>query len=220
VNPTCVCLLSGGMDSAALLWHLIRQGEQPVCLAVDYGQKAVMELTAARALAHAAGAPLYCLRLPLAEFASSALTDLREPIPPPEESARARTIVPFRNAHLLLWAATVGAHAGCERVFYGATKEDAALYPDCRQPFALALEGALSLGLPGDQEVKLHSPWFGRSKAQVLCDGLILGVPYALTWSCYRGTRAPCGACDACASRAAAFAEVGLEDPGLVGLAR
>jgi 7-cyano-7-deazaguanine synthase len=51
------------------------------------------------------------------------------------------------------------------------------------------------------------------TKAQIVKRGLELGVPFASTWSCYRGLTVHCGRCPACIARREAFAEAGVTDP-------
>ena len=53
----------------------------------------------------------------------------------------------------------------------------------------------------------------GHSQGGVVAEGLKLGTPYELTWSCYEGGDTPCGECGTCIDRAKAFAENGVEDP-------
>ena len=62
-------------------------------------------------------------------------------------------------------------------------------------------------------ELRLEAPFVTWSKADIVREGLALGVPYELTWSCYEGGEAPCGRCATCLDRAAAFAANGVEDP-------
>ena len=64
-------------------------------------------------------------------------------------------------------------------------------------------------------ELCLEAPFVTWSKADIVREGLALGVPYELTWSCYEGGEAPCGRCDTCLDRAAAFAANGVEDPAM-----
>ena len=64
-------------------------------------------------------------------------------------------------------------------------------------------------------ELRLEAPFVTWSKADIVREGLALGVPYELTWSCYEGGEAPCGRCATCLDRAAAFAANGVEDPAL-----
>lgn len=52
-----------------------------------------------------------------------------------------------------------------------------------------------------------------KNKTGVVAEGLKLGTPYELTWSCYEGGDTPCGECGTCMDRAKAFAENGVEDP-------
>jgi 7-cyano-7-deazaguanine synthase len=51
------------------------------------------------------------------------------------------------------------------------------------------------------------------SKAEIVRMGLELGVPYSLTWSCYRGERQPCRSCPTCREREEAFEANGIRDP-------
>jgi 7-cyano-7-deazaguanine synthase len=53
------------------------------------------------------------------------------------------------------------------------------------------------------------------SKAQIIRNGLSLGVDYSLTHSCYDPGPAgqSCGHCDSCRLRLAGFAAAGVSDP-------
>jgi 7-cyano-7-deazaguanine synthase len=50
-------------------------------------------------------------------------------------------------------------------------------------------------------------------KPDVFKKGKELGVDYASTWSCIRGSSKHCGECGACRSRRRAFLMAGLSDP-------
>jgi 7-cyano-7-deazaguanine synthase len=50
-------------------------------------------------------------------------------------------------------------------------------------------------------------------KGQIVREGLRLGVPFELTWSCYREGDRACGRCDSCLLRLRGFARAGVADP-------
>ena len=50
-------------------------------------------------------------------------------------------------------------------------------------------------------------------KADIVRRGHELGVPFALTWSCYRGGEKQCGRCTTCDDRRKAFHSAGVADP-------
>lgn len=104
---------------------------------------------------------------------------------------------------------------GCSTVYYGAHHDDWAgnAYPDCSLEFVEAMNRAIVEGTGG--ELCLEAPFVTWSKADIVREGLALGVPYELTWSCYEGGEAPCGRCATCLDRAAAFAANGVEDPAM-----
>ena len=99
-------------------------------------------------------------------------------------------------------------------------------YPDCRPEFIAAYEQMANLatkaGVEGHQHLKIHTPLLELTKAQIVQEGLRLGVDYSMTSSCYDpGTEGePCGLCDSCQLRARGFSEAGLDDPLLTRFTR
>jgi 7-cyano-7-deazaguanine synthase len=63
--------------------------------------------------------------------------------------------------------------------------------------------------------MRVHAPLIDLSKAQIIRQGLSLGVDYALTVSCYLADAEgrACGVCDACRLRREGFAAAGVPDP-------
>jgi 7-cyano-7-deazaguanine synthase in queuosine biosynthesis len=74
---------------------------------------------------------------------------------------------------------------------------------------------ATKAGVEGAQKLRIHSPLISLSKAQIILEGMRLGVNYADTSSCYDPgpDGKPCQACDSCILRAKGFAEAGVADP-------
>jgi 7-cyano-7-deazaguanine synthase len=64
------------------------------------------------------------------------------------------------------------------------------------------------------QPVRLLAPLMDMCKADIIRQGLALGVDYSLTISCYDPDPdgSACGACDACLLRKRGFADAGLPD--------
>jgi 7-cyano-7-deazaguanine synthase len=74
---------------------------------------------------------------------------------------------------------------------------------------------ATAAAVEGRARYRVHAPLLKMSKAQIVRRGAALGVPFALTHSCYDPDlqgRA-CGRCDSCRLRAQGFAEAGVPDP-------
>ena len=220
-------LFSGGLDSTTCLALAIERygAENVLALSVSYGQKHTKELEAARAVAAYYGVRLQALDL-AAIFADSDCSLLKgssQEIPKESyaeqlsetDGAPVSTYVPFRNGLFLSSAASVALSNGCSVIYYGAHADDAAgnAYPDCSQEFNDAINTAIFLG--SGKQLRVEAPFVGKTKADVVAEGLRLNAPYHLTWSCYEGGERPCGLCGTCRDRAAAFAANGVSDPAL-----
>lgn len=223
-RPRAVILLSGGLDSTTTLWIARARGFRCYPLVVAYGQRHRKEIQAAQRLARRAGGPARVVHLQT-PWGGSALTDRRIPVPTSRSVAQIgrgipATYVPARNTIFLSLALGYAEAIGAARVFIGANCLDASGYPDCRpafyRAFAQVARRGTKQGVQG-RPIRIVTPLLRRTKAQIIRWGRRLGVPYALTWSCYLGGRRPCGRCDSCLLRAKGFAEAGVPDPALAG---
>jgi 7-cyano-7-deazaguanine synthase len=91
-------------------------------------------------------------------------------------------------------------------------------YPDCRPEYVAAFEALARLATKAGVEggtLTIRAPLVNLSKAQIIREGLRLGVDYAITVSCYQADSAgkACGVCDSCRLRREGFAAAGVPDP-------
>lgn len=209
-------LLSGGMDSTALLAVVATSGHDPiVTVSIDYGQRHAVELEAARNVAAHYDVPHLVLDLsPLAQHLTSALTGDSD-VPHGHYSAAnmAATVVPNRNAIMLMAAVGVAASRGLGRVVTAVHAGDHPIYPDCRPEFITAASKAAQLGTAGMGDVVITAPFVDMSKADIAAIGAAHHAPFHLSWSCYEGGERHCGRCGTCTERAEAFELAGVPDP-------
>lgn len=212
-----VVCVSGGMDSAVTA-ALAGREHRLAFLHGNYGQRTeARELAAFHALADhfAAERRLVVDFSGLRQIGGSSLTDAAIPVREgePVDGVVPTSYVPFRNAHLLSaavsWAEVIGARA----VFVGAVWEDSSGYPDCRPEFYRAFEEAVRLGTRPETSIRIETPVIGMSKAEIVRQGLAVGVPFEKTWSCYQAEAEACGACESCRLRLRGFREAGARDP-------
>lgn len=221
---TAVVLLSGGLDSATVLAMASERGYACHCLSMDYGQRHRAELTAAARVAKALGAAHHrVVKIDLAGFGGSALTDANIAVPTGGVGAGVgagipMTYVPARNTILLSFALANAEVVGANDIFFGANAVDYSGYPDCRPDYVKAYETMANLATRAaveGQRLTIHTPIIAMSKADIIREGMALGVDYALTVSCYQATEdgLACGVCDACRLRRAGFEQSGIADP-------
>lgn len=215
-------LLSGGMDSATCLGLALRQGHVVWTLSFDYGQRHAVELQAAHAVAAHWGIPSERrLVVPLDRvFSGSALTGHAEVPRTRSQREIGRdipiTYVPARNLVFLSIATALAEPLGVQSLLIGANALDYSGYPDCRPAFLEAFARTVQLGTQAGIEGRgllVQAPLLRMEKREIVLLGQELGVPFALTHSCYLGLRPACGECDACQLRRKGFAEAGLTDP-------
>lgn len=218
-----VVLLSGGLDSTTCLALALRDGFEPVCLCVAYGQRHAVELERARAVAQAMGVrDLRVVGVDLRAVGGSALTADID-VPKHDDVAELGagipvTYVPGRNTVFLSLALAVAETVGAADVYIGVNAVDYSGYPDCRPEFIRAFEALASLATKAGVEgrpLRVHAPLSGLTKADIIRLGTGLGVDYALTHSCYDPSAEglACGRCDSCLLRRKGFLEAGVSDP-------
>lgn len=218
--PAAIVLVSGGLDSATVLALAREQGFRTYALSLNYGQRHHAELDAALRVATALGAQAHeIIDLDLSRFGGSALTDPALDVP--TDGARRGipvTYVPARNTVMLSIALSWAEALGAQHIFYGANAVDYSGYPDCRPEFVAAFERLANLATKAGMEgrrMQVHAPIIALRKADIIREGLRLGVDYATTVSCYQADAQgrACGLCDACRIRAQGFADAGVPDP-------
>jgi len=214
-----VILLSGGLDSATVVAMAKAQGYDCYSMSFDYGQRHRAELHAAERVARQLVVVEHkVIGMNLNGIGGSALTDSSMDVPEELADGIPVTYVPARNTLFLSLALGWAEVLGARDIFIGVNAVDYSGYPDCRPEFVEAFERLANLatkaGVEG-QGFRIRAPLQNLSKAQIVQEGVRLGVDYAMTVSCYQADdmgRA-CGKCDSCRLRAAGFEAAGVEDP-------
>jgi 7-cyano-7-deazaguanine synthase len=220
-SKRAVVLLSGGLDSYTAAAIAQADGFELCALTIRYGQRHAREIESARAVAKALGVERHVeVDVDLRALGGSSLTsDAPVPKDRPIDSADIpSTYVPARNTVFLslalAWAETLGARD----IVIGVNALDYSGYPDCRPEYIAAFERmsmlATRAGVEGAR-FAIHTPLLTLSKAEIIRQGVALGLDYGLTHSCYDPDPEgrPCGRCDSCVLRAAGFAQAGVADP-------
>ena len=223
-KPRAVVLLSGGLDSATTLALAREDGYECYALTFRYGQRHDVEIEAARRIGARLGVAQHIVaEIDLRQFGGSALTG---DLPVPKERALDEigrgipiTYVPARNTIFLSFALAWAEVLAANDIFIGVNALDYSGYPDCRPEYIEAYQRMANLatkaGVEGRQCVMIHTPLIQLSKAQIIAQGLALGVDFALTITCYDPSPegAACGRCDACLLRLKGFSANGIDDP-------
>lgn len=221
-EPKILVLLSGGTDSATCLAKAIAEvGKENVeTLNMTYGQRHEKEIENAKALTEYYGVPYTLIDLSeIFKFSNCALLGHSTESPEHETYENQQqelgahiinTYVPFRNGVMLSVCTTFALSRGLNKIYIGAHSSDSS-YPDCGSAFNKAMNSAIYYGSGGN--VIVEAPLQNMTKTEVIKEGLSLGVPYSMTWSCYEGKEKPCGKCASCLERIKAFENNGTKDP-------
>lgn len=213
-----VVLLSGGLDSATVLAMAREAGHDCYALSVHYGQRHSIELEAAAKIAALYGAREHrVMGVDLAGIGGSALTDAAIGVPNEPTAGIPVTYVPARNTLMLSLALGWAEVLEAQYVYIGVNALDYSGYPDCRPEFVEAFQHLADVGTKAGVEghgVRLVAPLLHWSKAEIIQEGVRLGVDYALTVSCYQADAQgrACGVCDSCRLRREGFSAAGVPD--------
>jgi len=206
-------LHSGGIDSSTCLAIAREMFDMVESISIDYGQRHSREIDAAHEVSTFFGIHHRVVDMP--EPPKSMLTDSSAPVPNisyDEITGVSPTYVPFRNGQLLARLAGIAQDEGADAIFFGAHAEDAKnwAYPDCTPEFIGAMANAIWVGTY--MKVRLHTPIQWMFKHEIIALGAKLGVPFELTWSCYKGEHLHCGVCPTCRARRSGFEKAGVAD--------
>jgi len=214
-----VILLSGGLDSATTLAIAKSEGYECYALSVNYHQRHIAELEAAKKIAaHFNVKDHKTVELDLSWMLTSALTNPDLKVPTELSAHIPVTYVPARNTLMLTlalgWAEVIGAHD----IFIGVNAVDYSGYPDCRPEYIAQFQNMANLATKSAVEgknIQLHTPLIDLSKEAIIAKGLHLGVDYSVTVSCYQADKdgLACGVCDSCRLRQNGFKAAGVVDP-------
>ena len=222
-QKTIVAILSGGLDSSTMLWHLQSIGYHiKEILTFNYGQRHTKEVENAEKIGEIFSSRFYKIDHQIVDItnigkliAKGSLTGI-DSVPHETYDAESQriTIVPNRNMIFLSIAAGRAISIGANSIGYAAHSSDYSVYPDCRPEFIELMNKTL---LEGNlwNPVLLVAPFQHQTKAEVVKRGLKLNVPFEFTWSCYEGQEEPCLECGTCQERTEAFMKNDNRDPAL-----
>jgi 7-cyano-7-deazaguanine synthase len=196
---------SGGQDSTTCLFWAKWNFSEVTAIAFNYGQRHLVELTAASNIADKAGVPITIFNIDLLSGVShNSLTDRAMEVETDQPDHRPpNTLVEGRNMLFLTYAAIFAKANGIKNLITGVGQADYSGYPDCRNEFILSLNQTLNLSM--DFEYKIHTPlmWLDKSEIWKLADDLgVFEIVRDQTITCYNGIPGQgCGICPSCKLR-------------------
>lgn len=211
-----VVVASSGLDSTTGAYLLKQQGYEVTLLHFRYGCRAEdREAQRVDRIGRALGAPVRFLDLtgydqsasPLMQGSSTAIFEGVGGAEYAHEWVPARNLLMFANA-----VAFAEAH-GHSAVALGNNLEESGAYPDNEEQMFLHLQDAAHYAVQNGRSMRVLLPVGHLMKHEIVREGLKLGVPYELTWSCYKGGERHCGTCGPCIMRRIAFERNGAKDP-------
>ena len=214
-HSTTVALLSGGLDSATAAAIAIEAGKTVIGLSFDYGQRHKKELDAAIDLAKClALVDHQIIKINLANWGGSSLTDLKQSIPHEgvQKGVIPNTYVPGRNTVFIAIGLSLAEAKQANQLVLGINAMDYSGYPDCRPDYLNQYQNLANLGSKTGREgkgTKLWAPLIHWNKLKIIQEAIRLSVPIEQTWSCYNGGDKECGVCDSCRIRNDALMKAG-----------
>lgn len=217
-SDPAVVVLSGGQDSMTCLHLAMSRHDRVIAVSFLYGQKHRTELVQAAAVADEYGIPHAIIDLSFfGQMVTSELTHDGGDTTQPHayKPGLPASFVPNRNALFLTLAHACAQEQGAKYIYTGVCQTDYSGYPDCRQEFITALEGALNVGYQTD--IVILTPMMDIDKAETFAMADKLGVLDEIiecSHTCYNGDRTVrhawgygCGKCPACVIRERGYNE-------------
>ena len=198
MSQLALVLVSGGVDSAVLLYMLAECDIKTLALDFHFPGRLKSEARASENVARAARVVRFVrINLPFVD-------------PPKEEFS---AYIPKRNMMFYGIAATLAGQWDLDEIYGGHIHPDGRIFPDACKKYFNSLNNLISASASKDvRRCRIVTPLIEMGKKDVIELGRRLGVPFNLTWSCLRDGPRPCGFCSSCVKRRAAFAQAGMDD--------
>ena len=223
-NKKVIVTLSGGADSAVLLYKAAELYREVHTVTFDYGQRHDRELVAAKKqllnAKHDFPNVTFTNKLLDVKYIkdiapTSSLTNDDIDTPNVKDimgEAQPKSYVPFRNLMFISILASYAEAVKASEIWYGAAEADSlAGYWDSSNEFIDTFNNLAALNR--ETVIKLVAPLVRMSKKDIVLDGVSLGVNFTDTYTCYSGDY-PCDAESASSSlRLQGFVHAGLIDP-------
>lgn len=215
--------VSGGMDSAVLLYDAARRFDEVHCLIFDYNQRHSREIKCAKYLCNDAHKkykkPIYSkivdVRFIRDLAPTSSLTNDEIDTPDVRKiagEAQPKSYVPFRNLMFLSIALSHAEAVGATEVWHGATAVDSlAGYWDASGEFMPLLNNLCDLNR--EHRIAVMTPLILFDKEHIVRRGVELGVPFEHTYTCYSGEELADSTSPSSSLRIQGFVKAGYKDP-------
>jgi 7-cyano-7-deazaguanine synthase len=215
--------LSGGMDSAVLLYKAVKEADEVHCITFDYGQRHNRELQCAGWLyadaKYKSKKPVFLKNVNasfirhLAPTSSLTNDDIETPdIRKIAGEAQPKSYVPFRNLMFLSIALSHAEAVGATEVWHGATAVDSlAGYWDASPEFLPQLNAVADLNR--EHKIQVVAPLIACDKADIVKMGVELQLPFEKTYTCYSGEELADATTPSSSLRIQGFIKAGYKDP-------
>lgn len=215
--------VSGGMDSAVLLYEAAQDFDEVHCLIFDYNQRHSREIECAKWLCgDAAKKHNKAINYKVVDVKfirdlapTSSLTN--DAIDTPDirkiaGEAQPKSYVPFRNLMFLSIALSHAEAVGASEVWHGATAVDSlAGYWDASNEFMPLLNNLCDLNR--EHRINVMTPLIASDKADIVRRGIKAGVPFERTYTCYSGEELADATSPSSSLRIQGFIRAGYKDP-------
>jgi 7-cyano-7-deazaguanine synthase len=207
-----IVLLSGGLDSTAVIGYHRSLGDEVYAISFMYGQKTSnKEIQCCQQVCEHYGVKnhqILDLRF-LKNLMVSGLIDENNFL---SKDNKLDMYVPFRNSIFLSFGVAWAESIGASQVAIG-SHQTGPICPDNSPEYLDAFQKVIELGTLKKPPIQISAPFAKMRKPELIKTAIDLKVPFELTWSCFNSEDLACGKCPNCMDRLRSFKEVGYEDP-------
>ncbi|MEM0442083.1 MAG: 7-cyano-7-deazaguanine synthase [Candidatus Nitrosocaldus sp.] len=203
-------LLSGGIDSATCLYWAKSKGYEVYALTLNYHNRWIKEIEAARLIARDADIMLIELELPFVKEAFNVYG--YSPSNYKDDDLRWPFYIPSKNLLFYSIAAHIAEYMHVRWIVGGHNRDDMLFFKDASKEYIDGINRLFKQGFMLNEPAEIVTPLADLSKVEVVRLALQLGVPLEHTWSCHLRVERHCGRCHGCISRLEIFKSLGIED--------